>query len=61
VKPEFLIAECTLSLASLTELSGRPTILMFGRELITSTSTSILYALIPTVAAVIALVTIGLL
>ena len=51
--PEFLIAECTLSLASLTALSGSPTMLIFGSELITSTSTSILWALIPSVVAVI--------
>ena len=58
VKPEFLIAEWTLSRASLIELSGNPTMLILGREFVVSTSTSILYALIPTVAAVIAFVTI---
>ena len=40
--PEFLIAERTRSFASETALSGKPTILMPGRELRVSTSTSTL-------------------
>ena len=57
-KPEFFIAECTLSFASFTALSGKPTILIPGTEKIASTSTSILQEFIPIVAAVIAFVTI---
>ena len=39
VKPEFLIAERTLSRASLIAVSGKPTIEKEGSELITSVST----------------------
>jgi len=47
VKDEFLMAELTLSLASFTATSGRPTILNLGSPLARSTSTSTGYASIP--------------
>ena len=58
VNPEFFTAERIRSFASETALSGRPTILMFGSELITSISASTMRASIPTVVAVIHLQTI---
>ncbi len=49
-KPEFFIADLTLSFDSFTAVSGRQTILMAGRPLHTSTSISISLASIPTTA-----------
>ena len=46
-KPEFFIAATTLSLASLTAVSGSPTIEKTGNPDAISTSTSIRYASIP--------------
>ena len=57
--PEFFIADLTLSRASVTEVSGSPTIVTAGREFTTSVSTETSYALSPTTDAVFTLLTIG--
>ena len=58
VNPEFLIAERTLSLASLIAASGNPTIEKAGKPPNTSVSTVTLYASSPITVAVVTLFTI---
>ena len=58
LNPEFLIADLTLSRASFTAVSGKPTIDIEGKELITSVSTQTSYALIPITVPVFTLFTI---
>ena len=59
VKPEFFIAERTLSRASLIAVSGNPTIEKAGKPPSTSVSTVTLKASSPIRVAVVTLFTIG--